>query len=91
MLKVFLPHLKSDSSERPHSFRSWLAQSHWNVQEYWLAADSADEMEEWLNACQNQAHQANEKVHELRNKEKQLRIASELSSLVVCFMGNCPN
>lgn len=69
--------------DRPHTCRISLAQNHWNVQEYFVAADSKEEFEEWLNTCKYQAQLANDKIHQLRNKEKQLRIANELSSLVI--------
>jgi hypothetical protein len=53
------------------------------MQDYLVAADSSEEISEWLDACQQQVQQINDKMNQLRTKERQLRIASELSSLVV--------
>uniref|UniRef100_A0A915D160 Phosphoinositide phospholipase C n=1 Tax=Ditylenchus dipsaci TaxID=166011 RepID=A0A915D160_9BILA len=70
-------------SDRPHSFRVTQSSTHWNVQEYIVAAESREEMDDWLSTMHSLTRTVNDKIHLLRTKEKQLRIASELSSLVV--------
>uniref|UniRef100_A0A183CRQ1 Phosphoinositide phospholipase C n=1 Tax=Globodera pallida TaxID=36090 RepID=A0A183CRQ1_GLOPA len=74
---------RSRCGSRPFAFRITLAQSHWDMREYVLAADSREELDEWLCACQQMAANASDKMRQLRSREKQSRIASELSSLVI--------
>uniref|UniRef100_A0A1I8BDE8 Phosphoinositide phospholipase C n=1 Tax=Meloidogyne hapla TaxID=6305 RepID=A0A1I8BDE8_MELHA len=69
--------------ERPFSFKILLSQSHWKVQVYIIAADNEEELKEWLLICQKQSKQANDKIQQLKIKERQLKIASQLSCLVV--------
>ncbi|KAL3101092.1 hypothetical protein niasHS_001552 [Heterodera schachtii] len=73
----------SRRGRRPFAFRVTLAPSHWDVCDYVLAANSREEMDEWVNACQQMAAEASNKMRQLRSREKQSRIASELSSLVI--------
>ncbi|CAK5034515.1 unnamed protein product [Meloidogyne enterolobii] len=73
----------SDREERPYSFKISLTQSHWKVRVYIVATDNEEELKEWLLICQQQSRQANDKIQQLRNRERQLRIASQLSCLVV--------
>uniref|UniRef100_A0A183BMB8 Phosphoinositide phospholipase C n=1 Tax=Globodera pallida TaxID=36090 RepID=A0A183BMB8_GLOPA len=77
------PDDRSRCGSRPFAFRITLAQSHWDMREYVLAADSREELDEWLCACQQMAANASDKMRQLRSREKQSRIASELSSLVI--------
>lgn len=54
-----------------------------NSQEFVLAAESSEEMNEWITAINLLTRTVNDKINLLRTKEKQLKIANELSSLVV--------
>ena len=48
-----------------------------------LAANSSDDQDDWLNTLHELTRTATDRVHILRIREKDLRIASELSNLVV--------
>lgn len=80
--------VESVHTERAHSFRISQGSSHWNMQEITVAAESKEEMDDWLNTMSALSQSVNSKISLLRTKEKQLRIASELSSLVVYCQGN---
>lgn len=48
-----------------------------------MAANSSDDREDWLNTLHELTRTATDRIHILRTREKNLRIASELSNLVV--------
>ncbi|KAI6219263.1 Phosphoinositide phospholipase C [Aphelenchoides besseyi] len=73
---------KTDS-DHPHAFRITQSTSHWEVKEVIIAAETREEMDDWLNTLHSLTRTVNDKITLLRSKEKQLRIANELSSLVV--------
>ena len=73
--------------DRPFAFRVSQGTSHWNLQEVIMAAESREEMDDWLTSLNSLARSVNDKISLLRTKEKQLRIANELSSLVVYCQG----
>lgn len=72
-----------EETDRPFAFKISQAAAHWNVTEYILAANSSDDQEDWLNTLHELTRTATDRAHILRIREKDLRIASELSNLVV--------
>ncbi|VDD94362.1 unnamed protein product [Enterobius vermicularis] len=76
---------KISNEETDHSFAFRISQAaaHWNTVEYILAANSSDDQEDWLNTLHELTRTATDKAHILRIRERDLRIASELSNLVV--------
>jgi hypothetical protein len=57
------------------------------MREILVAAESKEEMEEWVSTMSALSQNVNSKVNLLKTKEKQMRIANELSSLVVYCQG----
>uniref|UniRef100_A0AC34R524 SH3 domain-containing protein n=2 Tax=Panagrolaimus sp. JU765 TaxID=591449 RepID=A0AC34R524_9BILA len=70
-------------ADRPNAMRIAQANGHWSSNEWIIAADTPEEMQEWLSQMYQITRNATSRVHILRTKEKHLRIASELSNLVV--------
>ncbi|CAD5209116.1 unnamed protein product [Bursaphelenchus okinawaensis] len=68
---------------RPFSFKVSQSASHWKSKEVVVAADDKDDMDDWISSINSMTKSVNEKVTLIRSKEKQVRIASELSALVV--------
>jgi hypothetical protein len=87
LLNCVAEHVNTD---RPYSFRISQGQNHWNMQELIVAAETKEEMEDWLNNLITSSQCVNNKISLLRTKEKQLKIANELSSLVVYCQGMFP-
>lgn len=75
--------VSNEETDRPFAFKISQAVAHWNGTEYILAANSSDDQEDWLNTLHELTRTATDRVHILRIREKDLRIASELSNLVV--------
>uniref|UniRef100_A0AC35U4T9 Phosphoinositide phospholipase C n=1 Tax=Rhabditophanes sp. KR3021 TaxID=114890 RepID=A0AC35U4T9_9BILA len=55
----------------------------WVAEEYILSADSLEELKEWVEDIKLQSETARMRVESIRNTEKNLRIAQDLSNLVV--------
>ncbi|KHN75652.1 1-phosphatidylinositol 4,5-bisphosphate phosphodiesterase gamma-1 [Toxocara canis] len=72
-----------EETDRPFAFKISQAAAHWNVTEFVMAANSSDDREDWLNTLHELTRTATDRIHILRTREKNLRIASELSNLVV--------
>ncbi|EJW87484.1 SH3 domain-containing protein [Wuchereria bancrofti] len=68
---------------RPFAFKIRRVSAHWNPSEYVLAANSSEEREDWLNILHELMRTATDRNTMIRTREKNLRIASELSDLVV--------
>ncbi|CAG9530654.1 unnamed protein product [Cercopithifilaria johnstoni] len=68
---------------RPFAFRIRRVSAHWNPSEYMLAANSNEDREDWLNILHELTRTATDRNTLIRTREKNLRIASELSDLVV--------
>uniref|UniRef100_A0A915ARG5 Phosphoinositide phospholipase C n=1 Tax=Parascaris univalens TaxID=6257 RepID=A0A915ARG5_PARUN len=73
----------NEETDRPFAFKISQAAAHWNVTECIMAANSSDDREDWLNTLHELTRTATDRIHILRTREKNLRIASELSNLVV--------
>ncbi|CAD5214162.1 unnamed protein product [Bursaphelenchus xylophilus] len=71
------------SESRPFSFKVSQPTSHWKTKEVLVAADEREDMEDWISAINSMTRSVNDKMSLIRSKEKQVRIASELSALVV--------
>uniref|UniRef100_A0A158R5P8 Phosphoinositide phospholipase C n=1 Tax=Syphacia muris TaxID=451379 RepID=A0A158R5P8_9BILA len=72
-----------DETDHPFAFKISQAAAHWNGTEHILAASSSDDQEDWLNTLYELTRSATDRAHILRIRENDLRIASELSNLVV--------
>jgi len=70
-------------TDRECAFRIAPADGHWSSNEWIIAADSQKEMTEWYDEMSQTTRTATTRVHMIRTKEKHLRIASQLSNLVV--------
>ncbi|VIO93749.1 Uncharacterized protein BM_BM5477 [Brugia malayi] len=68
---------------RPFAFKIRRVSTHWNPSEYVLAANSSEEREDWLNILHELMRTVTDRNTLIRTREKNLRIASELSDLVV--------
>ncbi|KAM3719440.1 1-phosphatidylinositol 4,5-bisphosphate phosphodiesterase gamma plc-3 [Dirofilaria immitis] len=68
---------------RPFAFKIKRVSAHWNPSEYVLAANSNEDREDWLNILLELTRTAVDRNTLIRTREKNLRIASELSDLVV--------
>lgn len=76
------------TTDRLYSFRVNQVSSHWDKKlDIIVAAETKEDMEEWLNALHTLSQSASTKINLLRTKEKQNRLANELSSLVVYCQG----
>jgi hypothetical protein len=75
-------------TDRRYSFKISQGNSHWSTQEIVVAAETKEEMEDWLNSLIASSQSVNTKISLLRTKEKQLKIANELSCLVVYCQGS---
>ncbi|VDN55483.1 unnamed protein product [Dracunculus medinensis] len=73
----------SNETTKPFAFKISPAAAHWNFTEHILAANSCDDQEDWLNTLHELTRTATSRFQILRLREKNLRIASELSNLVV--------
>ncbi|EGT51746.1 hypothetical protein CAEBREN_05222 [Caenorhabditis brenneri] len=70
--------------DKPHVIRISQSNQHWmNKQYYVLAAGSSEEIDGWQNNLYELTRSVNTKMSILRTKEKEKRIAAELSNLVV--------
>ena len=70
-------------SEKPFCWQIKQSVSHWAGVELTVSATTEEEREEWINTLLDLTNQANDKISQLRSKEKQACIAAELSALVV--------
>ncbi|GMT13606.1 hypothetical protein PFISCL1PPCAC_4903, partial [Pristionchus fissidentatus] len=73
----------SESHDRPNVLRITHASQHWTGQQWLVAAATIEDADDWSNNLTEILRTANEKISNLRTKEKTARIASELSNLVV--------
>ncbi|VDN03875.1 unnamed protein product [Thelazia callipaeda] len=69
---------------RPFAIKIKRVSTHWNPSvEYIIAANSSEDHEDWLNILLEMTRTATDRNVLLRTRERTLRIASELSDLVV--------
>ncbi|CAI5442987.1 unnamed protein product [Caenorhabditis angaria] len=73
-----------NDSDRPYVIKISQSNQHWmNKHSYYLSANSPEEAAEWRNNLFELTRSVNTKMSILRIKEKEKRIAAELSNLVV--------
>uniref|UniRef100_A0A7E4UWB1 Phosphoinositide phospholipase C n=1 Tax=Panagrellus redivivus TaxID=6233 RepID=A0A7E4UWB1_PANRE len=70
-------------SDKPNAFRISTPSNHWSSEEWIIAAENAEEMSDWLAQMHEITRNATSRIHQLRTREKVLRVAAELSNLVV--------
>uniref|UniRef100_A0A915I3K7 Phosphoinositide phospholipase C n=1 Tax=Romanomermis culicivorax TaxID=13658 RepID=A0A915I3K7_ROMCU len=72
-----------DSDEKANVMKITYAVSFYEYRECLIGTDSREEFTDWLNSLHEALRVVNDKVLQLRSREKFMKIASELSNLVV--------
>uniref|UniRef100_A0A1I8AVM3 Phosphoinositide phospholipase C n=1 Tax=Steinernema glaseri TaxID=37863 RepID=A0A1I8AVM3_9BILA len=70
-------------ADEKHTMKVTTHAGHPHSARYLISFESEEELNDWLSVVSELARTVNDRLIQLRNKEKHLRIASELSDLVV--------
>ncbi|PAV91380.1 hypothetical protein WR25_12629 isoform A [Diploscapter pachys] len=74
---------RTTDGDKPFAIKISQSGQHWTGQQWILAANSIEEADDWQNQLLDLTRAVNDKISILRTKEKEKRIAAELSNLVV--------
>uniref|UniRef100_A0A0N5C908 Phosphoinositide phospholipase C n=1 Tax=Strongyloides papillosus TaxID=174720 RepID=A0A0N5C908_STREA len=75
--------IEIDGIDKEFAFKVTQGDNHLSSDNFVIAAETKEELKEWLYDIENVAKSARTRIQTIRSKEKHLRIAAELSDLVV--------
>ncbi|TMS35784.1 hypothetical protein L596_003107 [Steinernema carpocapsae] len=75
--------VEKTEADQKHAMKITILSGQPGSARYFVSCESEEEVHDWLSVINELARTVNDRIIQLRNKEKNLRIASELSDLVV--------